>query len=310
MNPWLEKLHYSSRGRKDLTFQEDYNKALVNNKRGIKITREYQMPDQYPNFYEQKGLIEIAQGEKAKSVTSLRKALNYTGKYNSGHIYEQLGISLLELRLAEEAKSEFEKAFNFGYRSGKMNFYWGLCYERLNEKQKALKKYRLSEKRIPFFTCFGRNHYRVLEMIDKGRYKTADKECKLLIKINKNFVYAYFNRVVVLLCQKRFDKAVRTFHYIYVKLPKIYPKERKIVKKYNKYLRKSKEKLNNTKDEKCIKKLKTKIGAIEHLLFLFDKHSPEKTQLYTVYLPNIVLSIIAFFVIGIVLLLLFSPYQK
>ena len=305
MDRWLDRSHYFNRGRKDLAFYQDYNKALVNNMRGIKMTQELKLSYHYQNFYEQKGLIEIAQGEKAKSVKSLRKALNSARKYNSGPICEQLGISLLELKFIEEAKNEFEKAFNLGYRSGKMDFYWGLCYERLNEKQKALKKYRLSEKQIPFFTCFGRNHYRVIDMINRGRYKIADKECKFLIKINQDFVYAYFNRVIVLLCQKRFDKGVRVFHYAYSKLPNIYPKEKKIVKKYKKYLRKSKEQVKEVKDEKCVRRLERKIRAIEHLLFLFDEHSPQKTRLYTVYLPNIVLFAIGFLVIAILLLLLF-----
>ena len=298
---------YASRGRKAWVTEKQYNRVLVSNLRGIKLnqgaTRKYY---RYFQFYEEKGLIQIAQKNQMNGIKSLRKVLKLAYRANNSYLHEQIGIGFMGMNLYEEAIKEFETANSFSNKGKKVNYYWGLCLENLKAEQKAISQFQKSEEKLPFFICFQRNHSLVLDKIDKGYYKSADKQCKTLIKINKDFIYAHFNRVIALFCQKNIEKGMRTFFFIYPKLPKIYPKLRKIVRKYNKYLKKSQGELKKTQNKESICLLNNKIQAIERLLGLFKEQSPKKSKLYTVYIPNVVLSIVVLLVVGIVFLLLFS----
>ncbi len=306
MDTQQDSYFYSSRGRKSWVTEKQYNRALVSNLRGIKLNQgEKKKYYRYFKYYEEKGLIQIAQKNQTKGIKSLRKVLKFSYPPNMSYLSEQIGIAYMEMSLYREAIKEFETALSFNYKGKKLNYYWGLCLENLQTKQKAVAKFQQSEKKLPFFICFQRNHSLVLDKIDKGDFQSAEKQCKALLKINKNFVYAYFNRVIALFCQDKIDKGMRTFFSIYFKLPKAYPKLRKIVRKYKKYLRKSQKQLQKSKDRESISLLKNRIQAIERLLGLFEEQSPEKSRLYTIFIPNIVLSILVIFIVGIVFLLLF-----
>jgi len=173
-------------------------------------------------------------------------------------------------------------------------------------KKEALLKYKVSESCTPFKIPFLRNKSLTLRRIADGEYKSAIRECDYVLSLNNRFVYAYFNKVIALFCQDKINEGVEIFSSAYAQLPKTYPKVRKIVKTYKRRLRKVKEQLTETEDLDDISLINTEIKAIERLLKLFDEHTAEKARLYTVYIPNFLIAIIAFFTIGILLLLFFQ----
>ena len=155
---------YASRGRKSWASEDQYNRALVSNLRGVKLnqgaTRKYYG---YFDFYEEKGLIQIAQKNQMNGIKSLRKVLKLSYNRNRSYLHEQIGIGYMGMNLYEEAIKEFETANSFSNKGKKVNYYWGLCLENLKAEQKAISKFQKSEKKLLFFICFQRNHSPVLD---------------------------------------------------------------------------------------------------------------------------------------------------